>query len=145
MIPINRASPILHVLYLDLKYPHTHCQSRYLHPSVRDQISLTAFHFRCLIQFSQLHSIRSMDHLKVGGFSLIFLMSCTCWSMSVYQNHLQSFTVMFGLLVGKESFQGFQSHQVQGFINLVFRMTNNVIRHMREVSNKISLQKIPLS
>ena len=36
-------------------------------PPSEIKISFVAFHFRCLIQFSQLHSIRSMDHLMKGS------------------------------------------------------------------------------
>ena len=114
-------------------------------PPSKIKISFVAFHFRCLIQFSQLHSIRSMDHITEGpcfSCSSCLVPAGPGLFIKVHQNHLQSFTVMFGLFFDKESFQGFRSLQVQSFTNFVFRMSNNVSRHMREVRNKFSLQKI---
>ena len=81
-------------------------------PSLEIKISFVAFHFRCLIQSSQLHSIRSMDHLAVGYFRSY--PSCLVPAGSglfikVHQNH---FTVIYSPVWsfgGKRVFLGFFS------------------------------------
>ena len=67
------------------------CQCRYLHPSFSDQILL--LHCILGVSLSQLHSIRSMDHLTVVACCTFSLMSFTCWPIFIHQDHLQSLFV----------------------------------------------------
>ena len=79
-------------------------------PPSEIKISFFAFHFRCLIQSSQLHSIRSMDHLTEGSFHSY--PSCLVPAGSglfikVHQNHFQSLTVNVWSFGGQRVFLEF--------------------------------------
>ena len=62
-------------------------------PSSEIKISFVAFHFRCLIQSSQLHSIRSMDHLTEGSYlsyPSFHVPVGSCLFIEFIHSHLQS-------------------------------------------------------
>ena len=104
----------------DIIYELVTCQCRYRHPSINDQFLL--LHCMLCVSLDQLHSIRVMDHLMVVAYYTFSLMFFTCWPIFIHLDHLQSFLS----LNMQKSLLGFtKSHQVQGFINKVFKMINN--------------------
>ena len=100
-------------------------------------IKILLLHCILGVSLSQLHSIRSMDHLTVVA-------CCNFFPHVLYLlahfHSLRSSAVTFCLIICKESFLGFQFHQVQGFIRKVFKMSNNGQQVHEEVEQSSSIK-----